>query len=129
MTGLGHARNRDYSASLGRLIQRDPIRLQPGDNDWYRFVGNGPTGKTDRSGLMFAWDRHDTACNTQQRGAPQKPVACGTTADEEAAWRTEWAYHTEDDRTDLRVLYRFTAIPHPPRDLDTHGMINFPHYR
>ena len=22
-----------------------------------------------------------------------------------------------------------TVIPHPPRDLDTHGMINFPHYR
>jgi len=51
MTGLSHARNRDYSASLGRFIELDPIGFNAGDNNWYRFVGNGPTGKVDPSGL------------------------------------------------------------------------------
>lgn len=29
----------------------DPIGFDAGDNNWYRFVANGPTGKTDPSGL------------------------------------------------------------------------------
>jgi RHS repeat-associated protein len=52
VTGLASARHRDYSASLGRFIERDPIGFDAGDNNWYRFVGNGPTGKTDPSGLV-----------------------------------------------------------------------------
>jgi RHS repeat-associated protein len=51
VTGLAYVRNRDYSASLGRFIELDPIGFDAGDNNWYRFVGNGPTGKTDPSGL------------------------------------------------------------------------------
>ena len=51
VTGLAYARNRDYSATLGRFIQLDPIGFQAGDNNWYRFVANGPTGKVDPSGL------------------------------------------------------------------------------
>jgi len=51
MTGLSQARNRQYSPSLGRFIQLDPIGFQAGDNNWYRFVGNAPTGRTDPSGL------------------------------------------------------------------------------
>ncbi len=55
-TGLFHARNRDYSASLGRFIERDPIGFSAGDNNWYRFVANGPGGATDPSGLrVYAW--------------------------------------------------------------------------
>lgn len=46
-----HARHRDYSPTLGRFIERDPIGFEAGDNNWYRFVANGPTGKTDPSGL------------------------------------------------------------------------------
>lgn len=30
----------------------DPIGFSAGDNNWYRFVANGPTGKTDPSGLL-----------------------------------------------------------------------------
>jgi RHS repeat-associated protein len=52
VTSLGHARNRDYNASMGRFIQRDPIGFDAGDNNVYRFVGNGPTGKTDPTGLI-----------------------------------------------------------------------------
>jgi RHS repeat-associated protein len=55
VTRLFYARHRDYSAVLGRFIERDPIGFAAGDNNWYRFVGNGPTGKTDPSGLS-AWD-------------------------------------------------------------------------
>jgi len=51
VTNLFHARNRDYSFALGRFIQLDPIGFSAGDSNWYRFVGNGPTGKVDPSGL------------------------------------------------------------------------------
>lgn len=46
-----HIRHRDYSPTLGRFIERDPIGFEAGDNNLYRFVANGPTGKTDASGL------------------------------------------------------------------------------
>jgi RHS repeat-associated protein len=52
VTALAYVRHRDYSASLGRFIERDPIGFDAGDNNWYRFVGNGPTGRTDPSGLV-----------------------------------------------------------------------------
>ena len=53
VTGLAYVRHRDYSATLGRFIEMDPIGFAAGDNNWYRFVANGPTGKTDPSGLHF----------------------------------------------------------------------------
>jgi RHS repeat-associated protein len=52
VTGLAYVRHRDYSPSLGRFIERDPIGFDAGDNNWYRFVGNGPTVRTDPSGLV-----------------------------------------------------------------------------
>ncbi|MBM4023701.1 MAG: RHS repeat-associated core domain-containing protein, partial [Planctomycetes bacterium] len=53
ITGLAYVRNRDYSASLGRFIERDPIGFKAGDNNWYRFVGNRPTTSTDPLGLII----------------------------------------------------------------------------
>jgi RHS repeat-associated protein len=53
VTGLAYVRHRDYSASLGRFIELDPIGFDAGDNNWYRFVANRPTGKVDPSGLEF----------------------------------------------------------------------------
>jgi RHS repeat-associated protein len=50
LTGLAYVRHRDYSPRLGRFIERDPLGFEAGDNNWYRFVGNGPTGMTDPSG-------------------------------------------------------------------------------
>jgi RHS repeat-associated protein len=50
-TGLGYVRNRDYSPTLGRFIELDPLGFDAGDNNWYRFVGNGPVGAVDPSGL------------------------------------------------------------------------------
>jgi len=51
VTGLAYVRHRDYSPTLGRFIELDPIGFAAGDNNWYRFVGNSPTGRTDPSGL------------------------------------------------------------------------------
>jgi RHS repeat-associated protein len=52
-TGLGYVRNRDYSPTLGRFIMLDPIGFSAGDNNWYRFVGNGPVGRVDPFGLQI----------------------------------------------------------------------------
>lgn len=51
VVGLYHFRNRDYSASLGRWVQRDPIEFRGGDPNLYRTVGNGVTSRLDPSGL------------------------------------------------------------------------------
>lgn len=50
-----HVRYRDDSPTLGRFIEREPIGFEAGDNNWYRFVANGPAGKTDANGL-WSWD-------------------------------------------------------------------------
>jgi RHS repeat-associated protein len=50
VTALAYVRHRDYSASLGRFIEIDPIGFKAGDNNWYRFVGNGPVGGLDPDG-------------------------------------------------------------------------------
>jgi RHS repeat-associated protein len=50
-TGLASARNRDYSPSLGRFLERDPLGFKAGDDNVYRFVGNAPFARTDPSGL------------------------------------------------------------------------------
>jgi len=38
--------------TLGRFIERDPIGFEAGDNNWYRFVANGPTRLIDPTGLQ-----------------------------------------------------------------------------
>jgi len=51
ITSLFYVRHRDYSASVGRFIERDPIGFDAGDNNWYRFVGNQPVSLLDPTGL------------------------------------------------------------------------------
>ena len=46
-----HVRHRDYSPTLGRFIEPDPIGFDAGDDNWYRFVANGPTIGVDPTGL------------------------------------------------------------------------------
>ena len=45
-----HIRHRDYSPTIGRFIERDPLGFEAGDNNWYRFVANGPTIHNDPTG-------------------------------------------------------------------------------
>jgi RHS repeat-associated protein len=56
VTALYHARNRDYSATLGRWVSTDPIGFAAGDQNLYRFVGNGPVDGIDPSGLQQRQD-------------------------------------------------------------------------
>ena len=37
--------------AVGRLTDWEPLGFEAGDNNWYRFVANGPTGKMDPLGL------------------------------------------------------------------------------
>jgi len=50
--GLQSNRARWYAPSQGRWISQDPIGFAAGDANLYRYVGNGPTTKTDPSGLQ-----------------------------------------------------------------------------
>ena len=36
--------------AVGRFAGLEPLGFEAGDNNWYRFVANGPTGRTDSSG-------------------------------------------------------------------------------
>ena len=40
--------------AVGRFADWEPLGFEAGDENWYRFVANGPTGKTDPSGLTGA---------------------------------------------------------------------------
>jgi len=48
--GLYFERARYYDPSAGRFISEDPIQFK-GGNNFYTYVGNGPTGAFDPSGL------------------------------------------------------------------------------
>jgi RHS repeat-associated protein len=54
-TGLYHMDYREYSPTLGRWINIDPIRFKAGDSNLYRFVGNQPQNRTDPSGEAWSW--------------------------------------------------------------------------
>ena len=50
-TGLQYNRARYYDPSTGRWISQDPLGLDSGDTNLYRYVGNRPTIATDPLGL------------------------------------------------------------------------------
>jgi RHS repeat-associated protein len=49
-SGLYYFRNRDYSPTLGRWMELDPLGYSGGDNNLYRYEQNGPTNSTDSTG-------------------------------------------------------------------------------
>jgi RHS repeat-associated protein len=49
-TGLLENRWRYYNPSVGRWTNQDPIGINEGDMNLYRYVQNNPTGNTDPSG-------------------------------------------------------------------------------
>jgi RHS repeat-associated protein len=54
-TRLYDDRARAYDPTEGRFISVDPMGFGAGDVDLYRYVGNGPTGRLDPSGLDPGW--------------------------------------------------------------------------
>jgi RHS repeat-associated protein len=58
-SGLYNFRNRDYSPTLGRWMQQDPVGYNAGDQNLYRYEGNNPTVSTDPSGLVWQWRWYD----------------------------------------------------------------------
>jgi RHS repeat-associated protein len=50
-TGLYNFRHRDYSPTLGRWVQQDPLGFGAGDTNLYRAEGNNPMNQIDPSGL------------------------------------------------------------------------------
>ncbi len=48
---LQYNRARYYDQNTGRWISQDPLGLDAGDSNLYRYVNNRPTGATDPSGL------------------------------------------------------------------------------
>ncbi|HID22390.1 MAG TPA: hypothetical protein EYP14_08305, partial [Planctomycetaceae bacterium] len=53
-TALYYYRARYYDAAIVRFLSEDPIGLQAGDANLYRYVGNTPTSSTDPHGLRRA---------------------------------------------------------------------------
>jgi RHS repeat-associated protein len=59
-SGLYHFRHRDYSPTLGRWVNLDPIRYEAGDVNLYRALGNSVTNRLDPSGLddwYWPWEK------------------------------------------------------------------------
>lgn len=54
-TGKYWNRNRDYDPVQGRFTANDPKGFGAGDVSFYRYVGNGPVGGVDPSGLDW-WE-------------------------------------------------------------------------
>jgi RHS repeat-associated protein len=52
-TALYSFRKRDYSGTLARWLEDDPLSFDAGDSNFYRFVGNDPAANTDSSGLQI----------------------------------------------------------------------------
>ena len=76
-TGLLYMRNRYYSPSEGRFIQTDPIGLNAGDINFYRYCGNDPIlgidpmGTTDinvNNGFSNNYKRYQKNNNNNNNG-------------------------------------------------------------
>jgi RHS repeat-associated protein len=50
-SGLDYYRARFYDSGLGQFVSEDPIEFEAGDANLRRYLKNGPTWKTDPSGL------------------------------------------------------------------------------
>ena len=50
-TGLDYSRNRDYSPTLQRWVEADPLGFGAGDVNFYRAEGNSPTNS------FGSWDQ------------------------------------------------------------------------
>jgi RHS repeat-associated protein len=61
VTGQYVFEHRDYSISLGRWSEADPLGFKAGDGNLYRGFANSPAGDIDPSGLLVAVQRYAKA--------------------------------------------------------------------
>jgi RHS repeat-associated protein len=52
-TGLYYSRERDYSPTLGRFLEQDPLGFDGGDSNLYGYVREDPIAHADPSGLTI----------------------------------------------------------------------------
>jgi RHS repeat-associated protein len=55
-SGLYYNRARMYNADMGKFTTKDPMGLDAGDVNLYRYVGNQPLKYKDPSGKIFGFD-------------------------------------------------------------------------
>jgi RHS repeat-associated protein len=63
-TGLFLFRHRDYSPTLGRWLQPDPLTFGGGDADFYRLAADNPCATTDPNGLAPPYVPRNTPFNS-----------------------------------------------------------------
>ena len=63
---------RYYSADMGRFVSEDPIGLDAGDANLYRYVGNNPVNRTDPSGEDDKTRRLILSLNNAPANAPSE---------------------------------------------------------
>jgi RHS repeat-associated protein len=57
LSGLYQFRNRDYSASLGRWLENDPLSFRAGDENLYRYLADQPVTGVDPNGTVSVFIR------------------------------------------------------------------------
>lgn len=83
VTKLEHFRHRDYSPSMMRWLNMDPIGLGAGDSNLYRYEGGGPVGRLDPSGLQVGLPpRPQIERDLNDASYVGTPIAPGMTAGE-----------------------------------------------
>ena len=73
-SGLSHFRNRDYSATLGRWVQPDPVGYVDGMS-LYEYVKSNPMNGTDPMGLQTAQDGGPCCPNCMERWQQRRAKA------------------------------------------------------
>ena len=83
-TGLYNFQHRDYSPTLQRWIEQDPLGFGAGDSNLYRMEGDNPGDRTDPGGLDFwAW-------------IGQRLINNGIVGDNAGDWRTKAVFGAND---------------------------------
>jgi RHS repeat-associated protein len=85
-SNLYHFRHRDYSPTLGRWTQTDPIGFDAEDLNLYRYVGNGPLNGVDSWGLR---EIPEVGMGSG-RGGPKNPGRPGNPNGRPVSTDNEW---------------------------------------